>query len=383
MQSRTTATPSTAIASTPYNSTLAKSILHDLVHIPTVTGDRDMNNKALEYVDHFLQERGMLIKRFEWNGFRSLVATTHHTKTPAVFFLGHLDVVPALEDGFKLQQRADRFYGRGVLDMKGGIAAYLATVDALRNDLPSYDFGVMIVTDEETGGFYGAAKLAEAGYLPKVMVIMDGTPGWSLDRASKGIWHVVVEAHGKTAHGSRPWAGENAVDKIISVIQDIKSHFPELTAESNTMNVGLIRGGHAINQVPSHATAGIDIRFTSQAEYRRIRTGIEAALKRHGASICEETYGDTMENDSANPYLLTYKACTESVIGKEIAWVLSKAANDGRWFSAHGVPCAVSYPRGGGHHSAEEWIGTETLDQMQQIFTAYLDRIAHTTSISP
>ncbi|HEU4965852.1 MAG TPA: M20/M25/M40 family metallo-hydrolase [Candidatus Saccharimonadales bacterium] len=355
---------------------LAEGILRDLVAIPSVTSDRTMNNKALDYVDNFLRERGMHIERFEWDGYRSLVATTRQTKTPTVFFMGHLDVVPASEDDFILTERDGRYYGRGALDMKSGITAYMMAVDTLKDHLADYDFGLMIVTDEETGGFKGAVKLIEAGYLPKVMVIEDGTPGWNLDKASKGIWHVVIEAHGKTAHGSCPWAGENAVDKIISCIQDIRSHFPELTAESNTFNVGLIRGGQAINQVPSHATAGIDIRFTNKKEYARIRAGVEAALERHGAAISEEMYGDTMENDVTNPYLATYKACMEEAIGREVNWVLSKAANDGRWFSAKGVPCAVFYPDGSGHHSAEEWVSTEALGQMEAVFVSFLDKVA-------
>jgi len=260
--------------------------------------------------------------------------------------------------------------------MKSGIAAYMAAVDTLKGSLADYDFGLMIVTDEETGGFNGAAKLVEAGYLPKVIVILDGTPGWNLDRASKGIWNVTIEAHGKSAHASRPWSGENAVDKIIDVIQDIKSHFPELTAHSNTVNIGTIHGGQAINQVPSHATAGVDVRFTSREEYLRIRLAVEAALQRHGAAIQSELYGDAMENDITNPYLVTYKACTEQVLGRQIQWVTAKAANDGRWFNAKGVPCVVTYPEGSGHHSAEEWVAIEALDQMREVFISYLDKVA-------
>jgi succinyl-diaminopimelate desuccinylase len=353
-----------------------RDILRDLVNMPTVTSDRAMNNKALDYINHFVQERGMFVEQLEWNGIRSLVATTRKTKTPTVFLMGHIDVVPASEDEFSFQEREGRYYGRGVLDMKGGIAAYLAAIDALRDNLSSYDFGLMIVSDEETGGFSGAAKLVEAGYLPKVMVIMDGTPGWNMEYAAKGIWHITIEAHGKSAHGSRPWAGENAVDKVINAIRDIKEHFPELHAKSNTVSVGMIRGGQAINQVPAHATAGIDIRFMSRDEYTRIRIGVEAALKRHGVTICEEVYGDTMENDTTNPYLLAFKDSTETVIGQPIEWVMSKAANDGRWFSGKGVPCAVSYPDGSGHHSANEWISSASLGQMKDIFVSFLNKVA-------
>ena len=354
----------------------AKRILRDLVEIPTITADRSMNNKALTYIDQFLEERGMHMERFEWNGVRSLVATTKKTKTPTVFFMGHIDVVPASEDHFNFVERDGRYYGRGVLDMKSGIAAYMTVVDELRDSLSEYDFGIMIVTDEEEGGFNGAAKLAEAGYIPKVMVIMDGAGDWNMERGAKGVWHSTIEARGKSAHGSRPWEGDNAVDKIIAVLQDFKAYFPDVSPENNTINVGNIRGGHAINQIPAQATVGIDIRFLHRGEYERLRGALQDILKRYDAVMTEEVYGEAMENDIANPYLTAYKYHTEKTIGRNIHWMVANAGSDGRWFSPAGVPCAISYPPGGGHHGAEEWIDAQEFERMTDIFISYLQDVA-------
>lgn len=364
---------------TPAIDTASKTVLDilgDLVAMPTVTGNREANHDALNYIEHFLSERGMHVKRLEWNGIESLVATTRATKKPTLFLMGHVDVVPAPQDSFKLEERDGKYFGRGVLDMKGAIAAYLGAVDELRDSLQDYNFGIMIVTDEESGGFDGAAKLAEAGYVPKVMVAPDGGTNWNMERSAKGLWHITIEATGKSAHGSRPWEGENAIDKLIVAIQDVQALFPHQSPETNTINVGTIRGGTAINQIPASATASIDIRCVNEQEFADIADRVRQLLAHHDVKLTSEGHSSAVANDPANPYLAAYAECTERIIGRPVEWVGSNGLNDTRWFAGQEVAFAVAYPHGGGHHSGEEWIGQESLAQMQALFVAYIRRVA-------
>ncbi|HVU59810.1 MAG TPA: M20/M25/M40 family metallo-hydrolase [Candidatus Saccharimonadales bacterium] len=360
----------------PRSTNRTEDILRDLVAFPSVTGDYAANHAAIEYIDRFLRGRGMLVQRFAWDNVESLVATTRPTKTPAVFLMGHIDVVTAPSHLFKLEHRDGKYIGRGVLDMKGPVAAYLGTVNALAPHLADYNFGIMVTTDEEVGGLHGAAKLAEAGYGAHAMVVTDGTPDWSMERLAKGIWHFTVETTGRSAHGSRPWEGENAIDKLVAVIADIKALFPEQSPDTNTMNVGVIGGGHATNQIPAAASANLDLRFVSVADQHRLTRQVLDIVERHGATLTYTVKADAVESDPANPYLAAYVACTERVIGRPVKWVTSNAASDARWFALRGIPCAVSYPRGGDHHGPSEWIGDETLAQMEQIYGAFLHNIA-------
>ena len=268
-----------------------EEILRDIIGMPTVSGNTEAIHDALDYIEQFLSGRGMHVTRLEWNGVESLVATTRPTKTPTVFLAGHIDVVPAPDELFDLQERDGKYYGRGVLDMKGAIAAYLSVIKDLPGDLADYDFGVMIMSDEEVGGFDGAQNLAREGYLPRVMVLPDGgNSDWGIEKFAKGIWHVTIEATGKNAHGSRPWEGKNAIDTLIGSLDEIKALFPNpQTAETSTINVGIIQGGEAINQIPATASASLDMRFASSEEQARIHTDVTAILernKRRTASPC-------------------------------------------------------------------------------------------------
>jgi succinyl-diaminopimelate desuccinylase len=361
-----------------------QSILADLVAMPTVTGNYDANHEALDYIENFLSKHGLHVKRFAWNGVESLVATTRKTKTPTVFLAGHIDVVPAPEDQFQMQEREGKLYGRGVIDMKGAVAAYLGVVRDLGGSVHNYDFGILLTTDEEVSGFDGAARLADAGYLPKVMVLFDGGSNWNLEKFAKGVWHATLETSGKNAHGSRPWEGINAVDALITVLQDIKTLFPKnQSLKTSTLNIGIVRGGKAINQIPARASASLDMRFVSPAEQLHIKDRIEKIAKKHGAILTTEVEAAPVINDPGNPYLVSFARHTEEVIGRPVEWITSNASHDGRFFAWRGVPLAVTYPTGANHHGPEEYLHKEGLEQMQQIFRRYILSVAHRPTKTP
>lgn len=358
----------------------SEEILRDLISMPTVTGNYENNHQCFDYLDRFFSEHGMYVERHEWNGVESIVASTRKTKTPTVCMFGHIDVVPGPEELFQLREYDDKYYGRGVLDMKGGVAAFLGAIQKLDGDLKDYDIAVALTSDEEVGGFDGASKLAEEGFRPKMMILPDGGSNWNLERFAKGIWHVTLEAQGRSAHGSRPWEGENAVDKLVDVLVQVKKFFPStMSPETSTYNVGIIQGGEAINQIPATATASMDLRFASAKEQATIINKIEKLIeKTPGVSITTEVEADTMSNDPNDPFLKTFAGCTEAVIGRPVEWIVSNAGNDGRFFAKYGIPCAIAYPPGANHHGPEEYIFKEAFFQMQEILVNYIHTVART-----
>lgn len=357
--------------------TSTKQILSDLVAMPTVTGNYEANHEALDYIDRFLSERGLYVKRFERNGIESLVATTTRTKKPTVLLAGHVDVVPAPPEQFQLREKNGRYYGRGTLDMKCSIAAYLGVVRDLQDTVRNYDFGIMVTTDEEvTGGLDGAARIVEEGYRPRVVVLPDGGNNWNLEERQKGTWFITLTIAGKSAHGSRPWEGENAIDKMLTLIHEIKKLFPEVHAGTNTINVGMISAGHAINQVPAAATASLDIRACDTQNYTYLQKTISDICERHSATIKVEMNLPPVAHDKTNTYLQEYSHCTEQIIGRPAEWITSTGGNESPHFAKLGIPCAIAYPAGSGHHSAEEYIEKEALGQLQQIFHRYILSVA-------
>ncbi len=361
-------------------------LLEQLVGIPTVSRNFSANNTAFAFVEDFLQKRGMHVTEFERNGFRSIVATTKpDTKEPTVLMQAHMDVVPAPEDLFKLRRKGDKIYGRGVMDMKFAIASYLTVVDDLKDDLASYDFGIMLTSDEEIGSENGTIPLLkEHGYKPKVVIIPDSGEGWRLETFAKGIHWIKLSAKGKASHASRQWEGESAIRKLLASIREIELLIPpDAAREDTTLSVGTIDGGTTANQIPTHASAMLDVRYGNVADYEELFPRIQKVCKKHGITATIEATGQPSVNDPNNPYIKPFADLVTKVTGVEHSHSLSYGVTDGRHFSELGVPCIVIEPPAGDRHKNSEWISQKGFDQFTVILEQYVRHMAAIAAVKP
>lgn len=352
-----------------------RHLLEKLVEIPTITGDHAANHQALEYIAQFVAARGMHIKWFEANGFESLIATTTKTKTPKVLLAGHTDVVPAPQDFFNLREVDGKLYGRGVLDMKFAIACYLKIVDDLKDTLHAYDFGLMITSDEEVGGRNGTEMLIKKGYLPKVCIIPDGGDNWQIQTHSKGFLYLTLYRYGKPAHGSRPWLGESAIIPLLNAIREIQALFPNNNASSNTLNIGRVHSGSAINQVPDFAEVSFDIRVMSENEKKSLLKKIRAICITYTLEINIELDGVAGVFSLDNPFIATFADLIKAETGIMVTGVHTLGTNDARHFVPFKVPCISFYPTGGNHHGPDEWLKTDSLQQAYHILSRYVQQV--------
>ena len=354
-----------------------EAILRQLIAIPTLSGKYEANHNALSYIDTFLSVRGMEVTHYTWNGVESLVATTPGNKKPRVMLSAHLDVVPGAPELFELRKDQGKFYGRGVFDMKFAIALFMQAVEDIKDTLRDYDFGIMITSDEEVGGFDGVSRLVdEEGYLPKVVVLPDGGDNWHMETFAKGLWHFSLNATGKNAHGSRPWEGESAIEKLMAALADIKKLFPEQSPDSSTVTIGMMSGGKVINQVADKASASLDIRFNSTDDEKRLRESIEKISADYGLTIDTDAVSSVCINDPANPLLQSFAESIRTVTGTPPGTTKSFGLTDARFFTAHGIPCAIVRPPGGNLHGPGEWISEAGLYQMLEVLEDYLRKEA-------
>jgi succinyl-diaminopimelate desuccinylase len=199
-------------------------------------------------------------------------------------FTGHVDVVPLgsapwRRDPFGAEIVDGRLYGRGSSDMKSGVAAFVCAALALATDLRRSGGLTLVITAGEETGCEGAFQLvgdarlrAELGTADALLV---GEPTANQPLLGhKGAFWLAARASGKTAHGSMPEHGDNAVYKIARAALALE-HIefgvaPHALMGSPTLNVGTVSGGININSVPDSAEIGIDIRTIAGQDHEEV-----------------------------------------------------------------------------------------------------------------
>ncbi len=183
---------------------------------------------------------------------------------------GHLDTVPIGDinlwtcDPFEAKIIDGKMYGRGTADMKGAIAAIAEAAICLSQEEINGDF-VFAATSDEEAGSSGAQALVDSGKLKDVDVAICAEPtDLNIGIAEKGMLWFKVETFGKSAHGSQPELGKNAIELMSSIISLIKGAIPihnHALLGKTTINFGLISGGTKINIVPDHCEMQVDMRL--------------------------------------------------------------------------------------------------------------------------
>ncbi|MCL5960092.1 MAG: M20 family metallopeptidase [Chloroflexi bacterium] len=215
---------------------------------------------------------------------------------PALLFSGHLDTVSSGDVSwerppFECQDDGERVYGRGTADMKGGVAALIFAAGriAQRTDKPKGDLILAFTAGEESDSL-GAVSYVEGGGLSGVDGIVIGEPSSSqVIIAHKGALWLEITTFGKTAHGSMPDQGVNALDRMRPVL-DILSEYqfvyqPHSLLTGPSLSVNTIQGGFKTNVVPDRCTVTVDMRTVPGQDHKTILEEINAEVRRIGNLI--------------------------------------------------------------------------------------------------
>ncbi|MEV0084073.1 M20 family metallopeptidase [Saccharopolyspora sp. NPDC050642] len=231
------------------------------------------------------------------------------TGTP-ITLTGHLDTVPADPatwsfDPHSGEIHGDRLRGRGSSDMKAGVAAIAAAAMHCARTSPD-DLAVQLVfTFGEETGCEGAALLPELAPSPALLVAEPTANRIVLGH--KGVLWLRLTAHGRSAHGSRPELGENALAALAETAVRIHRHAGWPTSPTHgpaTVNVGAFHSGVQPNLVPDRAELVLDIRTTPEFTAAEARAAIgELALP--GTDFATELDLPGVATDPENPLART------------------------------------------------------------------------------
>jgi len=188
-----------------------------------------------------------------------------------VILEAHMDTASELgmsADPFLPTRKANRMYGRGSCDTKGGLAAMMHAVKALKDSgRPLQNSVLLAATADEEFAFRGVLKVLESGVKGDGAIVAEPTD-LNTVVASKGVLRWRIRTRGKAAHSAKPHLGVNAISKMARLVLAIeeKCH-PALEKQQHallgrpTLNIGVIQGGVQVNQVPDSCAIELDRRM--------------------------------------------------------------------------------------------------------------------------
>ena len=236
----------------------AEALLKQLLLLKSAEHDDAL--PMAEFASDFLRDLGLEPSR-HGDGDKPAVFARHGDG--GVAMSGHLDTVP-LGDGWTREQGEvvdGTMYGRGAADMKGGCAAIMLAAERLVDD--DTPFSVCLTLDEEIS-MNGALAVARAGLLRGSPAVLVAEPtNFDIVVREKGLIQFSIRTVGKSAHAGMPILGENAVARMVELLQRIRDlqKIPENPLEELTMCVTTISGGTQVNVIPDSCIAEVDSRF--------------------------------------------------------------------------------------------------------------------------
>lgn len=332
-------------------------------------------NDLIEHLKHTFKAYGLNIREYVQASFPSVYVSTTNKRKTKVLLQAHLDVVPARDEQFDMSEDDEKLYGRGVFDMKFAAACYLQLIEDLKDELDKYDFGIMLTTDEEQGGENGVGALLEHGYTADVCILPDGGDNWQIEESCNSVWIVKIRSLGNSAHGSRPWEGDNAITKLTDCIYEIRKQFTNKKYE-NTLTVSQINGGCALNQVPDQAWATLDMRFKNEANYIELRPAIEKSIVKEGLLLETIAHVGATKLNTNNQFVKSFIDIAQTKAPVELGYCHSLGSSDAHYFESRGIPTILVRPRGGGAHSDTEWVNKADLDTYYELIKEYVTQNA-------
>ncbi len=284
--------------------------LRDLIRCPSVT---PVEGGALTFLEVELTRLGFAVERVTFSDENTPDVENLYARlgseAPHVMFAGHTDVVPVGAESdwtagpFSGEVRDGKLFGRGAVDMKGGIACFLGAVEAfLEHGPPKGSISFLITGDEEGPSINGTDKLlkwaSEKGEVWGACIV--GEPanpnaiGDAIKNGRRGSVSGRVTVTGVQGHAAYPHLADNPVRGLTDLLNALlitpfdqgTENFQPTNLEVTSVDVG----NAATNVIPAKATASFNIRFNDtwtadtvkEEIVRRLNSGANANAARQG-----------------------------------------------------------------------------------------------------
>ena len=267
-------------------------------------------------------------------------------KTGQVMALGHSDTVWPLGTLkiMPFREAEGRLWGPGVLDMKAGIAFFIAAMECLRElDIAvAHKVVLQINSEEEIGSHSSRALTEQSAKASKAVLVLEPGTGLTgkLKTARKGVGGYIVKAVGKASHAGVDFeAGANAIVELSRQIEKIAG-FTDLS-RGLTVNPGVITGGTRSNVVPAEAMVEVDIRIARLRDETSLTKKFQSLKTFDKRCRLEITGGlNRPPMERSKGIVALYRLAQEEAnkFGVQLEESMTGGGSDGNFTAALGVP---------------------------------------------
>ena len=351
---------------------------------PSLSQDGAGEAEIAAFVADWCRDRSLDVRIVDAEGRPSVVAVARGSGGGRSLILnGHLDTVgvEGMADPFRPRLEDGRMYGRGTIDMKASVAAMMVTLArALR--LPLRGDVIMTAVADEEAYSVGTTAVLDAGVTADAAIVTEPTGG-NIVVAHKGfVWADVISL-GRTAHGSRPAEGTDAITKMGAFLQrldDLQAELEERTGDPllgpGSVHASVIRGGREMSSYPATCHLGVERRTVPGetagsviAELEEIaercrradpdfRARIEVTFERRPFSI-----------DGDHAFVQLVKGVAARTSGREPRVYGESGWMDAALLSERSIPTVIYGPTGGDPHGDDEWVDVASIEVCADVLT--------------
>ena len=382
------------------------SLTKDIVRIPSYTADE---TEVARFLHGYMEKQGFesQLQEVDPGRFQTVARLRGTGGGKSLMLNGHLDIDPIpsgwARDPWTPTIEGDRFYGAGVYNMKGGVAAMIMGAVAARRAGRLRGDVIVACVDGELQGGVGTVHMLKKGIRADMAVVPEPYSTKHIITKHTGVMELAVHVLGRSVHISRMEQGINAIAKAARVVQALETI--KLTGQPDPdlpglprLNVGTIIGGRGrelelrgANIVPDMCTIILDIRFpvsvtpeSAMADVRRALDSVAATDKDLKYEIEfpirpeRRQFREVMlplSVPASEPIVQILKANVTAIVGEEPTVGAhspqSYAGNDTSHLWGAGIPCCLYGPAGGYDEGrSDRWTSIEQIVQCARVFGA-------------
>tara|TARA_Y100000389_G_scaffold204912_1_gene260730 strand:- start:11243 stop:12451 length:1209 start_codon:yes stop_codon:yes gene_type:complete len=367
-----------------------------LIQQKSITGQKDEG--AIDFLSKKLTNLGFNCQKISFSGDKSYdVDNLHAILNPKnsdkiIYFAGHTDVVPTGDltkwqfNPFESKISDGKIYGRGIVDMKGAIAAFIIAVEEfLEQNEPAFGIGFLITGDEEGDAINGTKKMLEwmVQNNQKISHCIVGEPtnpektGQMIKIGRRGSINFEITLIGKQGHVAYPHNALNPITELVNILKILKDYnLDDGTQYFDPSNLEITHISNDIssnNIISGQAKVRFNIRFNDQWSSKKLIDWVKYVLD-HSAIKYEMNYrvsGESFLSNDQNLQNLVINSIKD-ITGKKPELSTTGGTSDARFIKDYSavIECGLVNKTA---HQIDENIEISEIELLKNIYLEILN----------